>query len=140
MTTDIVSRLEIEDLSARYNLAVDLGDPAGWVSCFLPDGEFEITAVGPRTAASRALVPGRWRGEAELTEFARTIATGAPCRHWSYNRLLTPAGIDLESVSYMNVYYLDAPPETRLITGIMRDRLTPTEAGWRFASRRITFD
>lgn len=33
MTIDIASRLEIEDLAARYNLAVDLGDPAGWVSC-----------------------------------------------------------------------------------------------------------
>ena len=40
----------------------------------------------------------------------------------------------------MNVYYLDAPPESRLITGVMRDRLARTGAGWRFASRRITFD
>ena len=81
MTADMASRLEIEDLAARYNLAIDLGDPAGWVSCFLP-----------------------------------------------------------ESVSYMNVYYLDAPPDTRLITGVMRDRLARTGASWRFASRRITFD
>jgi hypothetical protein len=140
MTPDIASRLEIEDLAARYNLAVDLGDPAGWVSCFLPDGEFEIIEVGPRTAAVRRLAPGCWRGEAELTQFATTVAGVAPCRHWSYNRLLTPADVGLESVSYMNVYYLDAPPETRLITGVMRDRLTRTGEGWRFASRRITFD
>jgi hypothetical protein len=140
MTTDIASRLEIEDLAARYNLAVDLGDPAGWVSCFLPDGEFEIVAVGARTAAVRSLAPGRWCGQAELMEFATTVAASAPCRHWSYNRLLTPVGDGLESVSYMNVYYLDAPPESRLITGLMRDRLARTGAGWRFASRRITFD
>jgi len=140
MTIDIASRLEIEDLAARYNLAVDLGDPAGWVSCFLPDGEFEIVAVGARTAAVRSLVPGCWRGEAELMEFAMTVAGSMPCRHWSYNRLLTPDGAGLESVSYMNVYYLDAPPESRLITGLMRDRLARTGAGWRFASRRITFD
>jgi hypothetical protein len=140
MSTDIAARLEIEDLAARYNLAVDLGDPAGWVSCFLPDGEFEIVAVGARTAAVRSLVPGCWRGEAELMEFATTVAGSVPCRHWSYNRLLTPAGDSLESVSYMNVYYLDAPPESRLITGVMRDRLARTGADWRFASRRITFD
>ena len=73
-------------------------------------------------------------------EFAMTVAGSMPCRHWSYNRLLTPAGDSLESVSYMNVYYLDAPPESRLITGVMRDRLAWTGAGWRFASRRITFD
>jgi hypothetical protein len=140
MTTDIASRLEIEDLAARYNLAIDLGDPGGWVSCFVPDGEFEIVAVGPRTAAVRGLAPGCWRGEAVLTKFATTVAGSAPCRHWSYNRLLTQADAGLESVSYMNVYYLDAPPEARLITGVMRDRLARTDAGWRFASRRITFD
>lgn len=140
MTTDTASRLEIEDLAARYNLAIDLGDPAGWVSCFLPDGEFEIVAVGARTAAVRSLVPGCWRGQTELMEFATTVAGGMPCRHWSYNRRLTPDGDSLESVSYMNVYYLDAPPESRLITGVMRDRLVRAGADWRFACRRITFD
>ena len=140
MTIDIASRLEIEDLAARYNLAVDLGDPAGWVSCFLPDGEFEIVAVGARTAAVRSLVPGCWRGEAELTKFATTVAGSSPCRHWSYNRLLASADDSLESVSYMNVYYLDEPPESRLITGVIRDRLARTGADWRFASRRIPFD
>jgi hypothetical protein len=140
MTADVASRLEIEDLAARYNLAIDLGDPVGWVSCFRPDGEFQIVAVGPRTAAVRPLSPGCWRGAAELMEFATTVAGSTPCRHWSYNRLLTPAGDGLESVSYMNVYCLDAPPETRLITGVMRDRLARTEEGWRFAYRRITFD
>ena len=140
MTADIASRLEIEDLAARYNQAIDLGDPVGWVSCFLPDGEFQIVAVGPRTAAVRSLVPGCWRGEAELMALATTVAGVMPCRHWSCNRLLTPAGAGLESVSYMNVYYLDAPPETRLITGVMRDRLARSGASWRFACRRITFD
>lgn len=140
MTTDIASRLEIEDLAARYNLAIDLGDPVAWVSCFLPDGELEIVAVGPRTAAASTLVPGRWRGEAKLMEFATTIAGRTPFRHWSHNRVLTPDGASLESVSYMNVYYLDAPPERRLITGVMRDRLARTDEGWRFLSRRITFD
>ena len=40
----------------------------------------------------------------------------------------------------MNVYYLDEPPESRLITGVIRDRLARTGADWRFASRRIPFD
>jgi hypothetical protein len=93
----------------------------------------------PRSSAP-ILTRTRWRGEAELTKFATTVVGSAPCRHWSYNRLLTQAGDCLESVSYMNVYYLDAPPESRLITGVMRDRLARTGAGWRFASRRITFD
>jgi hypothetical protein len=72
--------------------------------------------------------------------FLAVPVRSAPCRHWSYNRLLTSADDSLESVSYMNVYYLDAPPESRLITGVMRDRLARTGADWRFASRRITFD
>jgi hypothetical protein len=155
VTVSAGDRLEVEDLATRYNLAIDLGDPAGWVACYTPDAEFEIVAVGARTAACRPLAPGCWRGETELLAFATGVAGVMPCRHWSYNRLLSPAsdgltGADLEgdglegdgltSVSYMNVYYLDAPPQTRLITGVMRDRLVRTEDGWRFASRRITFD
>ena len=140
MTIDTRDRLEIEDLAARYNQAIDLGDPVGWVACFLPEGEFEITEVGPRTAARRQLAPGRWRGEAELTLFAGTVAGVLPCRHWAYNRVLTPAGDGIDSVSYMNVYYLDFPPGDQLITGIMRDHLVRVDIGWRFASRRITFD
>src|ERR1700761_9366139 len=140
MMASTEDRLAIEDLAPRYNLAIDLGDPAGWVSCYTPDGEFEIVAVGARTAARRPLAPGCWRGEGELMAFATTVAGAEPCRHWSYNRLLSQAGAGLESVSYMNVYYLDFPPHAQLITGIMRDRLVRTEAGWRFASRRITFD
>jgi len=45
------------------------------------DGKFEIIAVGPRTAATRGLVPGCWRGEAELMQFATTVAGIMPCRH-----------------------------------------------------------
>ncbi len=140
MTIETRDRLEIEDLAARYNLAIDLGDPAGWVASFLSDGEFEIAEVGPRTGTRRQLAVGRWRGMAELTLFAQTVAGVLPCRHWSYNRVLTPAGDGLDSVSYMNVYYLDFPPGDQLITGIMRDHLVRVDVGWRFARRKITFD
>jgi hypothetical protein len=139
-TITTADRLEIDELAARYNLAIDLGDPAGWVACFSPDGELAIGEVGPRAAANFGLAEGRWRGPAELLAFATAVTSGRRFRHWSYNRVLTAAGDGIESVSYMNVYYLDQPAGQQLATGIMRDRLIETGGGWHYASRRISFD
>jgi hypothetical protein len=140
MTISTADRLEIEDLAARYNLAIDLGDPAGWVSCFAPGGEFAIENVGPWSASALGLAPGRWSGEAELMAFASRVTSGRRVRHWSANRLLTPADGGVAAVSYMNICYPDLPSADRLLTGIMRDRLVHNDAGWRFAWRRIEFD
>lgn len=143
MTTQTITtadRLEIDELAARYNLAIDLGDPAGWVACFSPDGELAIGEVGPWAAANFGLEQGRWRGPRELLAFATAVTSGRRFRHWSHNRVLTAASDGIESVSYMNVYYLDQPAGQQLATGIMRDRLIQGDGGWRFARRHITFD
>lgn len=135
-------RLEIDELASRYNQAIDLGDPAGWVECFLADGEFRIESVGLWTASAHNLSTGTWRGTTQLTAFAEVTTTRGPFRHWSYNRVLTPVSDGIGAISYMNVYYLQAPPEKQLVTGVMRDLLRKPEPGgrWHFASRRISFD
>jgi hypothetical protein len=65
MTIPITDRLEIEDLAARYNLAVDLGDPAGWVSCFLPDAEFAIGALSAYRSGRGHPVPATYLAGSE---------------------------------------------------------------------------
>jgi 3-phenylpropionate/cinnamic acid dioxygenase small subunit len=37
---DVADRLAIEDLYARYCVALDTGDEEGWVATFTEDGEF----------------------------------------------------------------------------------------------------
>ncbi|HUB39973.1 MAG TPA: nuclear transport factor 2 family protein [Streptosporangiaceae bacterium] len=140
MKITIADRLEIEDLAARYNLAIDLGDADSWVSCFCAGGELIIDKTGEWSSSVLGLAEGRWRGASELHGFAAGLATGPQFRHWSYNRVLTPADGGIESVSYMNVYYLQLPAGDQLLTGVMRDRLVHGETGWKFASRRIEFD
>ena len=126
----VADQLEIEDLAARYNLAIDLGDPDGWVACYTEDGEFAITTVGSWTAATFGLAPGRWRGRSALLEFAVAISGTRNARHWSANRVLTPVGDGLDAVSYMNICYLGRPADDRLLTGIMRDHLRRSADGW----------
>ena len=36
-----LDRLEIQELVARYNHAIDRGDTEGWVGCFSEDGAFD---------------------------------------------------------------------------------------------------
>jgi len=140
MTITTEDRLQIEDLAARYNQAIDLGDPDSWVSCFSTEGELVVGRVGSFSAGVLGLAEGRWHGADELHAFATAVTTERQFRHWSYNRVLTATADGINSVSYMNVYYLDLSPGDQLLTGIMRDRLVKDDAGWRFASRRIEFD
>ena len=111
MTISTEDRLQIEDLAARYNQAIDLSDPDGWVSCFSADGELVIGRVGSFSAGVLGLAEGRWRGPAELHDFA-TATASRQFRHWSCNRVLASTAAGITSVSYMNVYYLGLPPAT----------------------------
>ena len=41
MPLSVEDRLAIQELIARYNHAIDGGDPDGWAATFAPDGTFE---------------------------------------------------------------------------------------------------
>jgi hypothetical protein len=140
MTTPIEDQMDIENLAARYNQAIDLGNPQTWVDCFMPNGEFSIVEVGPWSSSVRNLEVGTWRGHSELLAFATRVAAGGLQRHWSTNRLLTLDGDEIDSISYMTILYLDTSDASGLLTGIMRDRLVKLNGHWRFQTRHITFD
>ena len=42
---DAIDYEEIRQLLGRYNLAIDLGDAAGWAATFAPEGVFRCTGV-----------------------------------------------------------------------------------------------
>jgi hypothetical protein len=138
-TLSVEDRLAIEDLAARYNLAIDMGDVDRWVSCFTDDGMF-ATEPGGEWSASRGVMNAGWHGREQLTAFAAANAGRSKVRHWSGNRVLAADGTMVRSVSYMSIVALDGPHVDDVFTGVMHDELVHTDAGWRFRSRRIVFD
>ena len=63
MSLPASDKIEIQELVARYNRAIDSGDVEGWVDTFLPDGVFE------------GLVVPTFRGHTELRAFATAFWT-----------------------------------------------------------------
>jgi 3-phenylpropionate/cinnamic acid dioxygenase small subunit len=142
MTASSVSledQLAIENLSARYNQAIDAGDIETWVDCFTPDGVFE-TQPGGSWSKERGFTELRVQGSSRLLEFGRTVASGPTVRHWSTNRVVIADGEIVRGVSYMTVFVLDGPRADELVTGMMHEELVHTADGWRFRSRRLVLD
>src|SRR5690349_2229847 len=71
--------IDIQQLYARYNTAIDTGDAEGWASTFTPDGVFNNNT----------------RGHDALVQFVhdwRDKRNGANRRHWNSNLVITPTG------------------------------------------------
>jgi hypothetical protein len=131
--------IEIADLSARANQAIDLADPDGWAACYTPDGEYLLDPSGAAADDPR-IEPMVVRGTEALRAAAAVGSELYAYRHWTSNRVLTVEGEVVHSVSYTNVLQLSGPTEGQILTGIMREELVRTDEGWRFASRRLRFD
>jgi len=114
---------EIQQLYARYNIAIDNGDAEGWAATFTPDGAFN-TMVG-----HDALVG--------FVNMWREKLNGATRKHWNNNLQIT--GNSKEASAYVYLMLLDysTKPATILTTGTYTDTLTKTKDGWRF-TKRIT--
>jgi hypothetical protein len=135
-------RLTIEDLAARYNQAIDLGDPDSWANCFTPDGVFIVEPGGEQTRTLGLTTTRTTRGTEALREFARATQSVSRFRHWSTNRVLLDGDVtgSVPAISYMAIAYLSGPRAGQVLTGVMTDELCRTNAGWRFKSRHMRFD
>lgn len=115
---------DITQLYARYSFSIDTGDLESLRDCFTADGRMEITG-GPAFAGAEGL--------------AKVIAgrTAESPRHENSNVLVDLAGdAGAAGRAYFVLRSTDGRPAA---TGHYLDRLVRTEAGWRFASRQITF-
>jgi len=123
-TSDIV---EITQLYAAYNLAVDDGDGEAFAGCFVEDG---------------ALVPGGGpiAGHAALAEFARSVPAGMPgIRHVATNVRITGDGDEASGRCYFMMMIAGAPPQVAM-SGSYRDSLRRVDGGWRFVRRDFEAD
>jgi hypothetical protein len=121
--------LAIQQLYARYNHAIDLGDATGWAACF--------TAGGTFTSAS-----GTFTGHEQLAAFADGFAKRIKARHWTNNLVIEAAGDGATGKCYLMLLRLgDADTTTSILTtAIYEDALVRDDGGWKFTSRNVRGD
>jgi uncharacterized protein (TIGR02246 family) len=132
---DAIEYEEIRQLLGRYNLAIDLGDAAGWAACFTPDGVFECTGLPDGSPLG-----GRHEGAEALVAYATThyAKAKARARHWNANLVIDGDG----ETATMTCYLLALSVGGALVgsTGIYRDRLRKVDGSWSFTERHIAID
>lgn len=127
MTLSTEDRLEIQELYARYNHAIDSGQGAAWAATFTPDGVFDSGQ-------------GTMSGAEALQKFGDGFASRMKARHWVNNLVLDEAPGGARGSCYLVLYNLGGEKPAILTTAIYNDELTKTSGGWRFATRRVKPD
>jgi len=118
---------ELQQLYARYNMAIDSGDAEAWAATFTPDGVFNNTN----------------RGHDGLVQFIKDWVEkrdGANRRHWNSNLAFTATPDGARGACYLMLLNIGVRPVTIALTGIYEDALVKTPQGWRFKSRIVHSD
>jgi hypothetical protein len=116
--------IDIEQLYATYNHAIDSGDAQGWAGTFTPDGTFN-----------------KFAGHEQLVGFIqqwKEKMNGANRRHWNTNLSIRPS-TDGASATVM-LMLVDVTTKSIVATGMYNDTLVKTASGWRFKSRATKMD
>ena len=116
---------EIQQLYARYNIAIDSGDAEGYAATFTPDGVFN-TMTGHDALVGFAKM---WREK----------LNGATRKHWNNNLRITGDSKHADGFVYLMLIDIGTKPASILTTLSYTDTLVKTKDGWRF-SRRTTKD
>jgi len=118
--------IEITQLYARYNTAIDSGDAEGWAATFTPDGIFQ-----------------NFKGHDALVGFInqwRDRMGGAARRHWNTNLVITPTSDGAKGTVYLFLMDVSAKPPAILSASKYEDELVKTSDGWRFKHRVVKGD
>jgi len=118
--------IEIEQLYAKYNHALDSGDATAWADTYTADGVFRKTTAGREA----------------LMKFVENFAksSGGAFRHWNTNRTVVGTADGADGSVYLTLWNMGVKPQAIVTTGIYFDKLVKTPAGWRFKSRDIKGD
>lgn len=127
---DITAKIEITELIARYNRAIDTGDAEGWADTFLPDGVFDG-------------IVGYFEGREQLTAFARAYWTEPqyeeykPCQHWVTNVLVDGNDNEAELTADLLMVRPAEDGGRIVLVGRYNDQLERLDGRWLFARRRV---
>jgi hypothetical protein len=117
---------EIQQLYARYNIAIDSGDAEGYASTFTPDGVFN-----------------QFTGHDALAGFAkmwREKLNGATRKHWNTNLQISGNSKEASGFVYLMLVDIGTKPASILTTATYTDSLVKTKDGWRFTKRTTKAD
>lgn len=117
---------DIQQLYARYNIAIDTGDAEGWAATFVPQGIFNT-----------------YSGHDALVGFVkmwREKLNGASRKHWNNNLQLSGDGKQASGSVYLMLLDTSTKPASIIFTGAYTDTLVKTREGWRFTKRVTTAD
>jgi hypothetical protein len=117
---------EIQQLYARYNIAIDSGDAEGWAATFTPDGVFNT-----------------FSGHDALVGFIKTWReklNGATRKHWNNNLQVSGNSKEASASTYLMLVDFSTKPPSILMSGSYTDSLVKTKEGWRFTKRMTKSD
>jgi hypothetical protein len=118
--------IDIQQLYARYNIAIDTGDAQGWAATFTPDGVFNAIS-----------------GHDALADFVKTWReklNGASRRHWNNNLQLTGNSKEASGFVFLMLIDIGTKPISIVGTATYTDSLLKTKDGWRFTKRTTKGD
>jgi hypothetical protein len=132
MPLGALDKLEIQELAARYNRAVDSRRPDEWADTFTEDGVFVSMRVGTHS------------GRAALVKFASDFWTEPDCapwrggQHWAANMIIEGDG-DHATLFCYHIMFMprDGDHVESVIMAAHDDELVRTAQGWRFKVRRV---
>jgi len=119
--------MEIEQLYATYNHAIDSGDADAWAATFTDDGVFNA----------------RFTGTEQLKGFIKLWLEkldGANRRHWNSNLKVDATAEGANGAVYLILYNVGVKPVAIATTGMYADTLVKTRMGWRFKTRVVKAD
>ena len=117
--------VDIQQLYARYNWALDSGDAEAYASTFTPDGVFNTNV-----------------GHDAIVKFANTFhaGLGAHVRHWNTNLMILPTPGGASGQVYLVLVDFGVKPATIVTSASYSDELVKTAQGWRFKKRATKGD
>lgn len=118
--------MEIQQLYARYNEAIDGGNAEAYADTFTPDGTFNT-----------------FKGRQGLLDFMSQWTgrmNGGNRRHWNNNLIITPTADGANGSVYLMLLDVSVRPPVIASTARYTDTLVKTPQGWRFRSRATKGD
>jgi hypothetical protein len=119
--------VEIEQLYATYNHAIDSGDAEAWAATFTPDGSFNTRFTGKE-------------GLMGFIKLWREKMNGANRRHWNSNLRITPSAEGANGTVMLMLLDVSTKPPSIASTGMYTDVLVKAPNGWRFKTRVVKGD
>ena len=117
--------VEIQQLYATYNWALDSGDSEGYANTFTADGAFNNNV-----------------GHEAIKKFADGFHAGfgSHVKHWNTNLLITPTVSGAKGQVYLVLVDFAGMPATIVTSATYSDELVKTADGWRFTKRATKGD